>query len=336
MANNSRSESIYNLKNYLPPEKELPVYFFFGEDTYTISQSVEAVSQSFSDAVESDFDRMVMDASREMTVAQIIDAASAFPFGGGKKVLIVKNFEKISEKKSLAEYVNNPAEFTVMIITQIGKKVDNRREPFHSLTQKGYLFEAHEQRGADLNFWVLRKAREIGLKISQENSQALVDIIGEHKSLLEMNLQKLYDYCGENEVTAENIEQLTAVTKEYTIFNLQDAIGSGNKSEALKIMYNLLDNGQELVYIISMLTKFVGTIAHSFDLSRQKISEFEAAKLANVSFFYYKKCRDAKYMQSHNKLRNAAKALLNADTAIKTTSSDSKSIGTVLVSELMK
>ncbi len=336
MANNRNSESIYNLKNYLPPEKELPVYFFFGEDTYTISESVEAVTQSFSDAVESDFDRSVIDASREMSVAQIIDAASAFPFGGGKKLLIVKNFEKIGEKKSLAEYINNPAEFTVMIITQIGKKVDYRREPFNSLTKRGFLFEAHEQRGADLNFWVMKKAKEIGLSISQDNSQALVDIIGEHKSLLEMNLEKLYDYSGENEVTTENIEQLTAVTKEYSIFNLQDAIGSGNKPEALKILYNLLDNGQELVYIISMLTKFISTVAHNFDLSRQKISEFEAAKLANVSFFYYKKCRDAKFLQSHNKLRNAAIALLNADTAVKTTSSDSKSIGTVLVSELMK
>jgi DNA polymerase-3 subunit delta len=295
------------------------------------------VSHSFSASIESDFDRVVIDASREMNVAQIIDTASAFPFGGGKKLLIVRNFEKISEKKSLAEYINDPAEFTVMVITQIGKKVDGKREPFSSLINKGYLFEAHEQRGADLNFWVIRKGKQIGLTINGDNAQALVDIIGEHKSLLELNLQKLYDYLGkEKEVTADNIEQLTAVTKEFSIFNLQDAIGSGNKSEALKILYNLLNNGQELVYIISMLTKFVGTIAHSFDLSSQKISEFEAAKMANVSFFYYKKCREAKYLQSHNKLRDAAKALLNADSAVKTTSSDSKSIGTLLISEIMK
>jgi DNA polymerase-3 subunit delta len=336
MATN-KSESIYNLKNYLTPEKSLPVYFFFGEDTYTISNSVELVSRSFADVIESDFDRVVIDASKEINIAQIIDTATAFPFGGGKKLLIVKNFEKIGEKKSFAEYVNNPAEFTIMVVTQIGKKVDNRREPFNSLTKKGYLFEAHEQKGADLNFWVMKKSKEIGLSINQDEAQTFVDIIGEHKSLLEMNLQKLFDYLGEKkEVTPEVIEKLSSVTKEYTIFNLQDAIGSGNKSEALKIMYNLLDNGQELVYIISMLTKFVGTIAHSYDLSSQNISEFDAAKMADVSFFYYKKCSNAKYMQSHMRLRNAAQALFNADTAVKTSSSDSKSVGTLLISEIMK
>lgn len=334
--NKNQSESIYNLKNYLPPDKVLPLYFFFGEDTYTISNSVEVVSQSVSDLIESEFDRVIIDASKDMNVAQIVDTASAFPFGGRKKLLIVKNFEKISEKKSFAEYVNNPAEFTIMIVTQIGKKVDTRREPFNSLTKNGYLFEAHELRGADLNFWVMKKAEEIGISISQENAQAFVDIVGEHKALLEMNLQKLFDYLGEKkEVTGENIEKLAAATKEYTIFNLQDAIGSGNKAQALKIIFNLIDNGQELVYIISMLAKFVGTIAHNFDLSRQRISDFEAAKLADVSFFYYKKCRDAKYLHSHIRMKNAARALFNADIAVKTSSADSKSIGTILISEIM-
>jgi len=336
MAKNSQSESIYNLKNYIPPDRVLPLYFFFGEDTYTISNSVEAVSQSVSDLIRSEFDRVIIDASGDMNVAQIIDTASAFPFGGEKKLVIVKNFEKIADKKSFAEYVNNPAEFTIMIVTQIGKKVDTKREPYNSLTKNGYLFEAHELRGADLNFWVMKNAKEIGISISQENAQTFIDIIGEHKSLLEMNLQKLFDYLGEKkEVTSEDIEKLAAVTKEYSIFNLQDAIGLGKKAEALKIIFNLIDNGHDLVYIISMLTKFVSTIAQNFDLSRQKISEFEASKMADVSFFYYKKCRDAKYLHSHIRMRNAAKALFNADIAVKTSSADSKSIGTMLISEIM-
>jgi len=334
--NKIQSESIHNLKNYLPPDKVLPLYFFFGEDTYTISNSVEAVSKSVADLIESDFDRVIIDASKDMNVEQIVDTASTFPFGGGKKLLVVKNFEKIGEKKSFAEYVKNPADFTIMVVTQIGKKVDSRREPFNSLTKSGYLFEAHELKGADLNFWVVKKAKEIGISISRENAQAFTDIIGENKSLLDMNLQKLFDYLGEKkDVNNEDIEKLAAATKEYTIFNLQDAIGSGNKAEALKIIFNLIDNGQELVYIISMLTKFVSTIAHNFDLSRQKVSEFEASQMADVSFFYYKKCRDAKYLHSHMRMKNAARALFNADIAVKTSSADSKSVGAMLISEIM-
>jgi DNA polymerase-3 subunit delta len=334
--NGNKGESIYNLNNYLPPNQVLPVYFFFGEDSYTISNAVDALSHSVSDLIESDFDRVFIDASKETTVAQVIDTASAFPFGSGKKLLIIKNFENVGEKKYLADYVNNPADFTIMVITQSGKKVDYRREPFNSLTQNGFLFEAHEQKGADLQFWVMKKGKEIGISISKEDSQMLVDIIGENKALLEMNLQKLFDYFGEkNELNSGDIEKLTAFTKEYTIFNLQDAIGSGNKAEALKIIFNLISNGQELVYIISMLSKFVSAIAHDFDLSRQKISDFEAAKQAEVSFFYYKKCKEAKFLKSQKKLRNAAKALLNADIAVKTSSADSKSIATMLVSEIM-
>lgn len=331
------SESIYNLSNYLNTDKLLPIYFFFGEDGYTISNGIKAVVKSAEPLIKSDFDKETIEVDKGITLAHIMDAAAAFPFGGGKKLLIVKKFEEINERKGFAQYVNNPSDFTIMVVSQSGKKLDATKEPHLSLVKKGFLFEAHELRGPELNQWIIRKAKSFGLNISSENAWVLIDIIGDHKSLLDMNLQKINDYLvGKNsEITIEVIRELSSSTKDFTIFNLQDAIGEGNKKRALEIAQKLIDQGLDMVYIISMLTKFVTTVTQSMELSKQKMNQYEAAKSIGVSGFYYSRCAAAKFMKNFYRLKNAAQALLEADIMVKSTSMDSKTIVTILLTSMM-
>ena len=338
MANQSiSSQSIYNLGSTISKGSLQPIYFLFGEDSFTISNTIKEISKVADEFVASEFDKQTINATKETKISAIIDEASAFPFGGQKKLFLVKNFENVNDKKQLSTYVEDPAEFTILIISQAGKKLDISRDPFKALARKGFLFEAHELKGSELINWTVRECKKLGLIISPDNAWSLIDLIGESKALVEMNLLKFSNYLEKGqEITPETIDKLTSLTKEYNIFNLQDAVGVGNKSKSIEIAYNLISNGNDAIYIVTMLSKFVNTIARSLELSQKRLSEYNASKEANVSYYYYKNCLKANYLRNHERLYNASGALLWADKTIKTTSMDSKTIVTILITRILK
>jgi DNA polymerase-3 subunit delta len=328
--------SITEVSKFLTKEKFLPIYFICGEDQYTIDLALDAIEKAVTPFVLSDFDKEEISAEKNQSLTQVLDLAFSFPFGGGKKLFIIKNFEKFSDKKELVGFIKNPPEFTILVFTQAEKISDPSKEPYSSLLARRVLFEARIATGEELIDWVLKKSKQHGINFSRDLAQLLVDIVGEEKTLLEMQLQKLLNYLSDKEkVTTEDVVRIASPTKEYSIFNLQDAIGKGNKSKAVEVAYNLLDSGMEIVAIINMLSKFVLTVSQIMELMRSGINDNEAARLAGVSWGYYVNCKKAGYMLDDERLLNASRALLNADVATKTSSADPKTVLLILVSEML-
>ncbi len=329
--------SIYDIAKYLKEDKFLPIYFLCGEDYYSIGKAVKLIEKSVEHLITSDFDREIISAEKKQSINSIIDIASAFPFGGEKKLLVLKNFENISDKKAFESYVNNPAEHTILVMSNYSKINDFSREPFKSLLKNNYLFQAKELRGEEWIHWFIRIAEKEGLKLSYEHSKTIVDIVGEDKALLESQVAKFSNFLNEGEsITDEVINKLTSATKENNIFQLLDELGKGNKPGALDIAFNLLSNGIEPVFILSMLTKYITTISHIFDLTKRKVSDNEGAKSAGVSYYYYLNCKKARFLLTKDRLLNASRALLNADLSIKTSNADKYTILTILISEMLQ
>ena len=335
--NRPQVPSIYDVAKFLKDDTFLPVYFLFGEDFYSINKAVKLIEKSVEHLITSDFDRETISAEKKQSINSIIDIASAFPFGGEKKLLVLKNFENISDKKAFDSYVNNPAEHTVFVISNYSKINDFSKEPFKSLLKNNYLFEAKELRGEEWVNWFIRLADKEGLQLKHEHAKTIIDIVGEDKALLESQIAKFSNFLNEGEsINDEVINKLTSATKENNIFQLLDEVGKGNKPRALDIAFNLLSNGIEPVFILSMLTKYITTISHIFDLTRRKVSDNEGAKSAGVSYYYYLNCKKARYLLSKDRLLNASRALLNADLSIKTSNADKYTILTILISEMLQ
>jgi DNA polymerase III subunit delta len=327
---------ITDISKYLSKDKFLPIFFLCGEDQYTLELAVETIEKTILPLVLSDFDKEVINAEKSQNLRQVLDLAYSFPFGGGKKLLILKNFEKINDKKELTNYLSNIPEFTILIIIQNGKISDIGKEPYSILLEKKFLFEARVATGQELFDWIVKKAKSHGINFTNDNAQSLVEIVGEDKSLLEAQLGKFVDFLhGKSVVTFEDIKKNASPTKEYSIFDLQDAVGKGDKPRAVKIAYNLLDAGVEIVVIINMLAKFVLTVAQISELLKSRINDNDAAKMAGVSWGYYINCKKAAYLMSDERLLNASRALLNADLATKTTSANPQTVLLVLITEML-
>lgn len=333
---NSNIQSIYDIGPFLKEGKLLPVYFFIGSDGFTIDSAVKAVEKAVSPHLSSDFDKETINPEKNQQISSLVDIASAFPFGTGKKMVIVKNFEKFSDRKSFSSYINDPAESTVLVITQPQKSSGLNSEPYKSMIKQGFLFEAEELKGPKLLQWIVSHSARNKLKITSENAATLMDLVGEDKSMLEMHIRKFRDVLGDNnEITLETINKHTSSTKEHSIFDLQDAMGRGDKSTALNMAYNLLENGKDAVYLVTMITKYITTIARSVETA-STADDNTAARKIGVSWFYYKKCKEARYLRNEKRLLQASRALLEADKTLKTTVAEQKSLISILILEILK
>lgn len=329
--------SVNEIPKFLHKEKLLPVFFLVGEDDYTIEKTVEEIRKFVEPLISSEFDKEFINAERNVNLNQILDAAYSFPFGGGKKLIVIKNFESIANKKELNNYINSPAEFTVMIITQISKPSDLSKEPYALLIDKKFLFEAKTEGGNDLIEWLIRISEQRNSPIDYDTAQGLIEIVGNDKGLLEMQVRKISDYSiGKPKLSFDEIKKLVSPTKQYSIFELQDAIGAGNKSKALEIAFNLIDAGISIVMIISMLAKYISAVSQVSELTRSNVNDNEAARKIGVSWYYYVNCKKARFLLPDERLLKASRALFNADMAVKSSNTEFKTILIMMLSEMME
>jgi len=328
--------SISQIKNELINRKFLPVYFFLGEDSYSIEAGAAMVEKTVKPFIESDFDNETFH-GEDKNLNEILDFASAFPFGSGKKLIILKEFEKIKDKKQLASYVNSPPDFTVLVIINNGSVSNMDTEPYRSLIENKYIFEGKELKGESLVEWLVENVKAKGKIITAENARLLVDIVGENREMIEAQLEKIFVYLNESkEISLDSVKSLSTALKEYNIFDLQNAVGKKDKAGSLKIAYNMLDKGSEPVYIVHMLTRYFTGLSRVNELIAKKVPDQAAARIVGTHPYYYRDYLNARRLYSDKDLYRTVQSLLKTDLLIKTTASDNKTIITILLSEIIQ
>ena len=327
--------SILNVSKDISSGKILPVYYLFGEDSFSLDKTIKDFEKSIEPFLTSDFDKEVIYAD-DKNLLDILSIASSFPFGSDKKFILVKEFEKVNNKKNLVNYINSPADFTHLILVHNGSVSNLASEPYKTLLESNFIYEAVELKGNNLIDWIIQYVKANGKFISQDIASVFVDMVGENRNLIETQLEKVFIYLGDKkEIDIESIEALSAKFKEYTIFDLQDSLGTKNKQASFKIGFNLLEKGAEPVFIIHMLTKFFTGILRINELKANNVPEQQIARIVGTHPFYLKKFYSARRLYSDRELVNISRALLNADISVKTSSTDDKTIITILLTEIL-
>lgn len=331
-----KAPSILDALKDIKKGRLLPLYYLFGEDTYNLAFTLKSIQEKAESNLSSDFDKEIFYGD-DITVNQVLDLASTFPFGSGKKLIAIRNADKIKDKKGLKDYAISPADFSILVFIHNGAITNLKSEPFNTLLANNFLFEAKELKGKHLINWLISYCESEGKSLSEENAQVLVDIVGENRNLLEMQIEKILTHEKKsNEVTIEAIQQISSSLKQNTIYDLLNAIGVKNKSKSLQIAYNLLDNGVEPVYIVATLTRYFTAVAKISELQAKKVPDNTAARTIKVHHFYYPGYVKARKLFSDKKLVEVFRALLKADVSIKTTSLGNKEIITILVAEILR
>ncbi len=331
-----------NIFNILQITKDIkkgvihPVYLLCGEDSFGIDTALKAIDKAVQPFLSTEFDKDILYGADIKGVEDIIKIASAFPFGSEKKLLVIKEFDKIKDKKNLTSYIENPADFTVLVLIHNGNVTSFSPQPFKILLEKNFCYEAKELKEEPLSEWIMLYAEEKRKKLSKENALLLIDIVGLNRNLLEIQLQKVIEYAGDEEnISFESIKKVVSSLKENNIFDLQNAVAQRKNALAMKVAYNLLDNGNDASFIVAMMNRYFTGLAQLPELEMNKLPDQAIARIVGTHPYYLKGQKEVRKFYTDDKLLIVFNALHEADVSIKTTSADQKTIVTILLAKIL-
>ncbi len=274
-------EVFRNLKN----KKYHPVYLLMGEEPFYIDVISKYIEDTVLSEEEKEFNFSVL-YGRETDVTSIVSTAKRFPMLSEYQVVIVKEAQNIKDLEKLESYVKAPLESTLLVICYKYKSFDKRKTFVKSIMQKGVVMESKKVYDSKMPGWILDYLKRHGYKIDPRSAQLLADHLGNDLSKVVNELKKLFISLPKgSSITTDIIEKNIGISKDYNIFELQDALATKNRLKAFQIVKYFSDNPKSnpLVVTLSVLNSFFTKILAYHSISNKSQSNV-ASKLGMPSF----------------------------------------------------
>ncbi len=311
-----------------------PVYFLYGKETFLsegylkklMGRAVLKGTESFN---LHQFDGAALD------MVSLRVEAEALPLMAQRKCVVLKNpnIEKMakSDFDALMEMVEDPNPTTVFIIFVNAydlnpKKSAKVRKLGETAAKSGVTVDFSPKTGSELTKIVKQRAAKAGCLIETPAASYLIERCGNSLEQLTVELDKLAAYRPQGEITKKDIEAVTGVSLEASVFDLSKAMLQNNFNRAFAILDELFVCRQEPLAILAVLNMtFV-------DLYRAKAATLASKSVQDVcAVFPYRgkefRMRNAfrdvpRY--SVKTLRNCLEILAEADIGLKTSRADGR------------
>lgn len=235
-----------------------PVYLLMGEEPFFIDQLADYMEANMIDEADRDFNQVIFYANdKDVDAARIVGEAKEYPFGVPYRLVIVKEARDLKNFDLIKTYAENPSPTTILVIChKYGKLKAAQYKPFE---KNGILFTSEKIKDNKLAAWVQEQARLHEYSISASSAASIAENIGNDLTRINNEFLKLKIFLPPNsEITPDIIEKYIGISKEYNVFELQNALGERNLSRIYKITFNLSHNLREnpMVKIIAVLYPF--------------------------------------------------------------------------------
>ncbi|NNV55315.1 DNA polymerase III subunit delta [Limnovirga soli] len=212
-----------------------PVYWLEGEEPFFIDTVIDHAEHHILSDSEAGFNLTVL-YGRDTDWATVVNACMRYPMFAERQVVLLKEAQHMKEIDKLEHYITKPLSSTILVIAYKDKKVDGRTA-FGKLVKKTEYFSFKKFYDNQLPEWVAGMVQQQGLTINAKAQALLIDHIGNDLSRLRNEIEKLtINLKGRKNITEDDIETFIGVSKEFNVFELQDAIAQKNLPKAIRII----------------------------------------------------------------------------------------------------
>ncbi|RPD51125.1 DNA polymerase III subunit delta [Paracnuella aquatica] len=212
------------------------VYWLEGEEEFFIDQVVQFAEHQLLPESEAGFNLTVM-YGKDTDWATVVNACRRYPMFAEQQVVILKEAQEMRQIEKLEAYVDKPLTSTLLFVAYKNKKVDGRTKLAKLLKEKGVLLSTKKLYDNELPDWTSNMVRSKGFTITPKALHLLIDHIGNDLSRLRNEIDKLALNLGERKsITEDDIEQYIGVSKEFNVFELQQAMGRRDLYKAVRIL----------------------------------------------------------------------------------------------------
>ena len=321
------SEILNNLKKQIYH----PVYLLTGEESYYIDLLTDFFELNILNETEREFNLHIL-YGKDTNISAVLSNCKRYPMMASHVVLIVREAQDIGSFEGLDLYLENPPKSTILVLCYKNKKFDLRTKAGKKIKEKGVFFDSPKIYDNKIPDWITAYLKERSFSISPKIGLLLSEYLGNNLRKIANELDKmLLNLKSGSEINEDTIERHIGISKDYNIFELQDAIAENNILKANMIVYYFIANLKEnpLLKIIPILYQYFIKIMKLHQLADK--SPQSIASALGVSPFFTKDYIKAAKNLSFQKLAENISILREYDMRIKGIDNESTSEG-----ELMK
>lgn len=234
--------SAEKLLNDLKNKKFKPVYWLEGEEEFFIDQVINYAENKILTESEAGFNLTVF-YGRDAQWADIVNSCRKYPMFSDRQVVIIKEAQALKEIEKLESYIEKPLPSTFLFVAYKNKKLDGRTRLAKMLKDKSVLFTSKKIYDNELPEWTNNLVKSKGLNIQSKALLLLIDHIGNDLNRLNNEIDKLaLNLNGRDTITADDIETYVGISKDFNVFELQQAIGSKDLYKAVRIIQYFSSN----------------------------------------------------------------------------------------------
>lgn len=255
-----------------------------------------------------------------------------------KKLIILENIFAQDATDQILEYLktkNLGDDKDTMIVLFEEGKINSKNVLFGELVKKPNMWEEFKLlAGAKLSDWVKREIDKRGGRIDNGALQRLIEFIGHDLWLMDVEISKLLSYTNNETIKTADVDLLVHSKIQTNIFKTIDAIGQQNKKSTLSFIQEHLNQGENEIYLLTMITYQFRNLIMVKDLLSRGLSFSALTKKMGLHPFVLQKS----YQQAQNftleQLKKIYQNLLDTEIAIKTGKIEPRTALEILVMQI--
>lgn len=316
-----------------------PLYFFYGEESFQMDELQELLMEHAIAPSQRDFNLDIIYGS-EAEASQVLGLCQGYPVMAERRVVIVREFEKLESNREFKNYAQQPNPQAVVLLV-CTTKPNLSAHPYRALKRNAAWSHFKPLYDNEIPGWIQEHVRAQGYDIEPKAVQMLADYVGTDLQRAASEVQKLITFTGGRDtLTANDVLDASGQTREFNVFELQSAIGEGRYGDATRILNRILQQASnpqsEAIMIVAVLNAYFDKLWKLQVPTAGRMSNTDVARRIGVSPYFATEYVVAAKRFNRTSIARAFSALLAADYELKGGASRGpKLILTLLLRRLM-
>lgn len=247
-----------------------PTYVLAGDQAAFRRRAAEKIA-----ALAPDADLLRLDGA-EASVGRIAEELYTRSFFSKRKVILVRGAESFFPRPNAkgAEKLDALAEIVAahkgpdVLVLDCGKW-DKRFRGSKAIEKAAEFVDCGPLQDRDVPRWFERRAKELGTSFAAGAADELFARIGNDLSRGEAELEKLRTYASGRAIGIEDVRTMVELERSYVIWDLLDAVATGDARTSLRMLRGHFRDGEKLVALVAMLLWNVRRLAQGYRAYRK-------------------------------------------------------------------
>lgn len=257
----------------------------------------------------------------DVDASQIVGLCSSYPVMAPRRVVIVRDLEKLKGADPLVAYAENPNEHATVMFVCRGRPNLNTN-PYRALKRVATDVAVESPKEWEVAGWISSYMKERGHKMDPRAAQMLADYVGADLQSVVGELDKLQTYIGDRkEITLDDVIAGSGQTREINIFELQKAVGAANYVLAVTIAERMLSHAAnqhgEAIRTVMILTSYFTKLRILTNCQAKGVPKAAWSKTIGVNSYFMQDYVGSLRYYGSPAIENAFSTLLAAEYELK-------------------